>query len=139
MNNEEDYQTKLEKFRKEINQIDDNLVDLLNKRGEIVKIIGEFKKQLNMDVYQPQREKEVFNRIKEKSTILRSESIEAIWKEIMSASKLIQGLITKVGFLGPKGTFTHQAALDYFPNSKVLKEIQLIMELFLLKIVFKVL
>jgi chorismate mutase/prephenate dehydratase len=117
MNNNEEYQTKLEKFRKEINEIDDNLVDLLNKRGEIVKVIGEFKKQLNMDVYQPQREKEVFNRIKEKSTVLRSESIEAIWKEIMSASKLIQGLITKVGFLGPEGTFTHQAALDYFPKA----------------------
>lgn len=117
MSKEEDYKAKLEELRKEINGIDDNLIELLNKRGEIVKNIGEFKKQLSMEVHQPQREKEVIERIKEKSTIFGSESIEAIWKEIMSAAKLIQGFITKVGFLGPKGTFTHQAALEYFPKA----------------------
>lgn len=117
MSKEEDYKAKLEELRKEINGIDDNLIELLNNRGEIVKNIGEFKKQLSMEVHQPQREKEVIERIKEKSTIFGSESIEAIWKEIMSAAKLIQGFITKVGFLGPKGTFTHQAALDYFPKA----------------------
>ena len=108
---------KLEESRIEINKIDDQLIDLINKRGKIVQKIGGFKKSLNMDVYQPLREKEIIDRIKEKSTIFKSGSIEAIWKEMMSASRQIQGSIAKVGFLGPDGTFTHIAALDYFPKS----------------------
>ncbi|MFX1308499.1 MAG: prephenate dehydratase, partial [Promethearchaeota archaeon] len=63
------------------------------------------------------REKEIIEKMKAKSTVLKPSSIEAIWKEIISASKLIQGLINKVGYLGPKGTFTHQAALEYFPKA----------------------
>ena len=111
------YRDKLEESRTEINKIDDQLIDLLNKRGNIVQKIGEFKKSLNTDIYQPLREKEIINRIKEKSSIFKSGSIEAIWNEIMSACRQIQGYITKVGFLGPNGTFTHIAALDYFPKS----------------------
>ena len=47
----------------------------------------------------------------------QGEGIEAIWREIISASKVIQGTIAKVGYLGPMGTFTHQAALDFFPKA----------------------
>ncbi len=35
----------------------------------------------------------------------------------MGACKIIEGSIVKVGYLGPKGTFTHQAALEFFPKA----------------------
>ncbi|MFX0041267.1 MAG: prephenate dehydratase [Candidatus Hodarchaeota archaeon] len=108
---------KLEEYRKIINEIDNEIIKLLNKRGIIVSKIGEIKKRLNLEVIQPEREKEILERIKSQSKILKPESVEAIWKEIFSASKLIQGIIPKVGYLGPKGTFTHQAALDFFPKA----------------------
>ncbi|MFW9990265.1 MAG: prephenate dehydratase [Candidatus Odinarchaeota archaeon] len=108
---------KLEDYRKEINEIDNKLIELLNERGSIVQKIGNVKLELRMETHQPKREKEIIERIKQKSTILKPMSIEAIWKEIISASKLIQGFVDKVGFLGPKGTFTHQAALEYFPKA----------------------
>ncbi|KKK44394.1 MAG: Prephenate dehydratase [Candidatus Lokiarchaeum sp. GC14_75] len=117
MSEDGNYKDKIEESRIEINKIDDKLIDLINKRGKIAQKIGEFKKSLNMDIYQPLREKEIINRIKEKSTIFKPGSIEAIWREMMSASKQIQGFISKVGFLGPDGTFTHIAALEYFPKS----------------------
>jgi chorismate mutase/prephenate dehydratase len=41
----------------------------------------------------------------------------AIWKEIISASKAVQGTISKVGYLGPMGTFTHQASLEFFAKA----------------------
>jgi len=110
---------ELKVYRKEINKIDDELIDLLNKRGIIAQKIGNLKKEINMEIYQPEIEKEIIDRMKKKSTILKPMSTEAIWKEIMSASKLIQGLIIKVGYLGPKGTFTHQAALEYFPKAGI--------------------
>ena len=117
MNDQNRLKKELRVLREEIDKVDDSIVELLNKRGNIVIKIGELKDKLNMKVLQPQREKEVIERLKNKSTIFRNSSIEAIWKEIMSASKVIQGMINKVGYLGPKGTFTHQAALEYFPKA----------------------
>ena len=108
---------ELESIRKEIDEIDDQIVDLLNKRGNAVIKIGSIKKTLNIDVSQPHREKEVFERIKRKRTVFKQSSIEAIWKELISASKAVQDKISRIGYLGPVGTFTHQAALDYFPKA----------------------
>ncbi len=117
MSENERFEKELEDLRKEINKIDDNIIELLNMRGEIVLRIGDNKKLLDLEVYQPQREKEIINRVKEKSTVFKPESVEEIWKEIMGASKAIQGSIFKVGYLGPQGTFTHQAALEFFPKA----------------------
>lgn len=108
---------ELEEIRKQIDEIDDTIVDLLNKRANAVIKIGNVKKSLNLEISQPKREEEIKERIKKKSTIFKKESLDAIWKEIISASKLIQGTITKVGYLGPMGTFTHQAALEFFAKA----------------------
>ncbi|MFX1575405.1 MAG: prephenate dehydratase [Promethearchaeota archaeon] len=104
-------------LRDKIDKIDDSIIDLLNKRGKLVIDIGNLKQKLNLKVSQSQREKEIIERLKNKATVFKNGSIDAIWKEIMSASKLIQGDINKVGYLGPEGTFTHQAALEYFPKA----------------------
>jgi len=105
---------EIENLRKKIDTIDEELLNLLNKRGEIVKKIGELKRKEKIETYQPSREKEILERLKKLTTVLKASNIELIWKEIMGACKAIQGNIFKVGFLGPKGTFTHQAALDFF-------------------------
>ncbi|HDZ19054.1 MAG TPA: hypothetical protein ENH75_12215, partial [archaeon] len=117
MGNNNSENKKIEELREFINEIDDKIIILLNERGEIVLKIGNLKKILDLNVFQPIREKEIIERIKTKSSILKPMSIEAIWREILSASKLIQGFINRIGFLGPVGTFTHQAALGYFPKA----------------------
>ncbi|MGM0468635.1 MAG: prephenate dehydratase [Promethearchaeati archaeon] len=117
MDKEKELETQLGELRKKINEVDNQIVNLLNERGKIVSDIGNIKKNLNLEVYQPERENEVLKTVIQKSEILPAESIEAIWKEIMSASKAIQGTIDEIGYLGPEGTFTHQAALDFFPKS----------------------
>ncbi|MFW9825589.1 MAG: prephenate dehydratase [Candidatus Thorarchaeota archaeon] len=117
MSDPENLEKELSKLREEVDKIDDELIDLLNKRGKNVIKIGELKNKLNLKVFQPQREKVIIERLKNKSTIFKGSSIEAIWEEIMSASKLIQGLKNRIGYLGPDGTFTHQAALEYFPKA----------------------
>ncbi|MHA1460770.1 MAG: prephenate dehydratase [Promethearchaeota archaeon] len=117
MSEEEKENQELEEIRQLIDEIDDMIVDLLNKRANAVLKIGNLKKSLNLEISQPKREEEIKERIKKKSTIFKKRSLDAIWKEIISASKLIQGSITKVGYLGPMGTFTHQAALDFFAKA----------------------
>jgi chorismate mutase/prephenate dehydratase len=117
MNDQNNLKKELKDLRERIDIIDDNIINLLNERGEIVIKVGNLKDKLKMNVFQPNREEEIITRLTDKSKIFRKSSIEAIWKEIMGASKLIQGLTSKVGYLGPEGTFTHQAALDYFPKA----------------------
>ena len=117
MNEIERSKKELKEFRKDIDNIDNKIINLLNKRAEIVIEIGKIKKLLNLGVFQPKREEEIIQRITNKSTLLKPSIVKTIWKEIMGASKDLQGTISKVGYLGPKGTFTHQAALDFFPKT----------------------
>jgi chorismate mutase/prephenate dehydratase len=108
---------ELDEKRIEISKLDNEIFERLNKRGEIAQKIGEIKKKLKLEVYQPHREKEVIDNIKKKASILKPTNLEAIWKEIIGACKDVQGSIVKVGYLGPIGTFTHQAAMNFFPNA----------------------
>ncbi|MBN1216062.1 MAG: prephenate dehydratase [Candidatus Lokiarchaeota archaeon] len=107
----------INELRKKIDLIDKKILELLDERCSIVLKIGEIKKELNIETYQPNREREIINNLKKTSKTLNDVSIESIWKEIIGASKLIQGTTIKIGYLGPKGTFTHQAALEFFPKT----------------------
>ena len=90
MNNIKESKELLEEYREQISKIDNDIIELLNKRGSIIQKIGNLKIKLGMEINQPEREKEIINRIKKKSIILKPTSIESIWREIFIASKLIQ-------------------------------------------------
>ena len=51
----EDFQHKIQAYRKELDTIDHQLIELLHDRMEIAKGIGELKKQENVSVLQPSR------------------------------------------------------------------------------------
>lgn len=54
----------IEKLRREIDEIDNQMMDLFQKRMELVYAIGIHKKQLDLPVSDPNREKEVLDRLK---------------------------------------------------------------------------
>jgi len=84
------FKKEIELYRKEIDEIDNQMINLLNTRVEFAKKIGNLKKLVDMDVSQPKREKEIIKRMKDKSILLNNDTIEAIWKEIINACKFIQ-------------------------------------------------
>lgn len=86
------FEKELVVIRNKIDKIDDGIINLLNKRGILAQKIGNLKKKENNDIQYPQREKEVIKRMTKKSEILNPMNIEKIWKEIMKACRLIQGL-----------------------------------------------
>lgn len=57
------FKEKLEKYREEINKIDKNLVDFLNKRAEIVMKIKKLKENRDVPLYDAKREEELINNI----------------------------------------------------------------------------
>lgn len=104
----------LSKFREKIDQIDDQIVELLNKRVEIAKEIGRFKREKGIDAYQPDREKEIYERLSRKNKgLFPNKALKAIYREIMSVS-LSWEEVLKIAYLGPEATFTHQAAQEKF-------------------------
>ena len=74
-------------MRKEIDALDSKIVDLLNERAKIVLKIGEIKKQNQAQIYVPNREQEVYSRIKSQNKgPLTDECLVSIYRELMAVS-----------------------------------------------------
>ncbi len=109
---------ELSEYRDQINEIDDQILALLQKRAEISKKIGAVKSETGISkVYVPHRQKQVIVRLMvENDGKFPEASLEAIWTEILSASRSLQEL-ERVAFLGPVGSFGHLAARRHFGAS----------------------
>jgi chorismate mutase len=51
-------------WRKKIDELDEQIVTLISRRAEAAKAIGELKQRANMPVYEPGRERDVFEHIR---------------------------------------------------------------------------
>jgi len=51
-------------WRKKIDEMDEQIVELIGKRAEAAKAIGDLKRQAGLPVYEPQRERDVFAHVK---------------------------------------------------------------------------
>ncbi len=104
----------LKDLRRRIDALDASLITLLNRRARISLDIAKVKHGEGKSVYSPEREQQVLQRVVRLTRgPLRKESIEAIYREIMSSSLQLAADL-RVAYLGPEATFTHQAALKRF-------------------------
>ncbi len=103
-----------EEFRKKIDTVDDKILELLNERMTYVKSIGEIKQNSGSAIYRPERERAIINRLKSKNLgLLNQNAIEAIYQEIFAVARNLE-LPQTIAYLGPEGTYTHQAARSRF-------------------------
>jgi len=107
----------IDDLRIKIDEIDQKLVELLNERARVVVEIGKLKSKTGSPVYAPDREKEVLEKIVQANKgPLPDKCLSAIWRELMSGSFVLERPL-RVGYLGPAGSFSHNAALLKFGQS----------------------
>ena len=82
---------KINSLRKNIDELDDQMIDLVVQRLAITKEIGDIKETNGIEVIDPYRESQIINRFAEKlAGTLEKKDITAIFEPIYSISKRLQ-------------------------------------------------
>lgn len=88
---ENNFKEKLKKYREEINEIDKNIVDFLNKRAEAVMKIKRLKEDRNVPLYDAKREEELINNIiKYNKGPLYNDNIIQIFESILRNVQVLE-------------------------------------------------
>ena len=110
-------QGSLDELRARVDEADQQLVELLNRRAAIVARIGLVKQRDGVPIYAPHREAAVLKKALERNKgPLPDRTIEGIYRELMSGSFALEQPL-RIGYLGPRGSFSHVASQAHFGSS----------------------
>lgn len=115
-----DYQS-IEEVRQEIDKLDASLLELFNLRANYAQAVARIKEATQLDgeqasggFYRPEREAQVLKKVQDSNLgPLSNQAVAFLFRELMSHCLALEEPIC-VAFLGPKGTFTQQAAIKHF-------------------------
>src|SRR5688572_27445694 len=89
-------------LRGQIDKLDLQVLELLNKRASVAAQIGKVKADSGGEVFSASREEEVLNNVLEASKgPLQEVTIRAIFRELISGCRALQR-VQRVAFLGPE-------------------------------------
>ena len=128
--NSHSIQERLKSIREKIDATDDDLLDILNRRAEFCLEVGKIKSTSKDSVFKPFREKEVLERLSANNPgILPEDHLLSIYREILSSSRRLQRP-QEVAYLGPEGTFSFFAGIEYLGHSTDFKPCNNLMDVF---------
>ncbi|WP_028357889.1 prephenate dehydratase [Brackiella oedipodis] len=112
----------LKPLRDQIDSIDQQLLQLLNQRAQMAIEVGKVKLQFSADdsIIKPEREAQIIRKLQQgnRTQAFPKEAVNAVWTEIISACRgLERGL--RIAYLGPKGSFSEQAAYQFYGHAIV--------------------
>ena len=110
-----DRDAELARHRAAIDSLDHEILTRLNERAKHAQAIGSLKS--GGAAYRPEREAQVLSRLQAANTgPLPNESVAWIFREAMSACLALEQTL-RVGYLGPAGTFSHEAVGKHFGHA----------------------
>jgi len=108
---------KLKPLREQIDAIDAQILDLLNRRARVAQEVGHVKAETNAPVFRPEREAQVLRKVADNNPgPLDSHDVQTIFREIMSSCRALERRVN-VAYLGPAGTFSEQAVYQQFGHA----------------------
>jgi chorismate mutase/prephenate dehydratase len=114
--------SKIDEARKQIDLIDEEMLKLFIQRMECAKVIGKYKLDNNLPIYDPVREKHI---IETKVKKLNNQELESYYinyiKSLMDISKRYQSSLfegKKIAYSGVAGAFSHIACKKIIPEAK---------------------
>lgn len=113
MNNDSD--DELQRHRAAIDGIDRDLLRALNRRAEHAQAIGRIKGA--SAAYRPEREAQVLRALRDANPgPLPGDAVAGIFRQVMSACLALERQL-RIAYLGPAGTFSHEAVGRHFGES----------------------
>lgn len=101
-------------LRGQIDKLDLQILEALNKRASIAAQIGKVKADAGGEVFSAAREEEVLsNVLGANGGPLDAVTLRAIFRELISGSRAIQK-VQKIAYLGPEYSYSHLAAIQRF-------------------------
>ena len=105
---------EIDKLRREIDRIDEELAALIDRRAAHARRIGELKS--GTPAYRPERESQILDKVLKKAQVVAPERMTAVFREIISACRGLEEAL-RVSYLGPEGTFSEQAVRKHFGSA----------------------
>lgn len=88
----------LAESRKEIDALDLQLLELLNRRTRVVEGIGRAKESADLPIYEPKREEDVFRNVIDHNTgPLTADAVKSIFERIIDEMRTLQRMRRKQG------------------------------------------
>jgi len=104
-------------IRDRIDAIDEQLLGLLNQRAALAEEVAQRKRASGSGFYAPERERAIIDRLQSRNSgPFPTSSIRPVFQEVISACLSLEEGV-RVSYLGPEGTFTHQAVRRHFGAS----------------------
>ena len=86
----------IDDYRKEINRLDSELLRIFNERAALALQIGGIKKELGIPVYDPEREKRIFETIsKANPGPLENDAVIRLFERVIDESRRLERIRTK--------------------------------------------
>lgn len=85
----------IDDFRCEIDRLDEELLKIFNQRAQLALKIGELKKTTGLPIFDPSREKKIFQRMKKENPgPLDDQAIVRLFERVIDESRRLERIMT---------------------------------------------
>lgn len=111
---------KIRELRDQIDEINLQLLELLNKRAEVASQVGQLQSQIGSQIYDPERESQMLNALQMANNgPFSNETISALFKEIFKATLAMEEREARSNFLVQRRNANEQTIVEMNDGTRI--------------------